>query len=101
MADPDPAARRNALNGVVTQLIAWILGVLGTFVVASSQLADHFAVPGTDAALSKLNGPSLIILGLAGASGFSTLYDYKSAIDGRDTARTPPLLGLKNDTPHE
>ncbi len=44
-------------------------------------------------ALTDLDGPSQLYLGLCVGSFGSALVDVKSAIDGSDTAKKPPLLG--------
>lgn len=78
-------------NAWFTQLSVWVGGVVVVLLFAQTQFADGIAVG--DMSLSTLNFASLIAVGLSVGSLSSLAIDAKKAIDGGDTAKTPPLLG--------
>jgi len=80
-------------NSVVTQLIAWVAGIAGIFVVGATQFASGIAVG--DLTLDKLDTPSKFFLGLVATSLLSTVNELKKAIDNNDSAATPPLIRAK------
>jgi hypothetical protein len=78
-------------SGVVTQLCVWVGGVVVLWVAAASELFETFAVNGV--ALTDLDSASVIFLGLCIGSLGSAIVDVKQAIDGKDDASKPPLIG--------
>lgn len=83
-------------NAVVTQAVAWAAGVAGAFLLAASDFADGVVFDQLGGyALSDLNGASLIFVGMAVLSAFSTLRDLTKAVDGSQSAAIPPLLDTK------
>ncbi len=85
---PSTAGRWSA---PLTQLCAWVGGVIVVILAAHSGLFDGFTVNGQT--LTTLDGGSQVFLGLGIASFASTGADIKSALDGSDTAKKPPLVG--------
>lgn len=77
-------------NGVVTTLVVWLAGVLTVFLFAQSDFAA--AIPIGDVTLDGLNGWSLVIAGLTVGGVGSTVYNFKKALDGSDSAKEPPLI---------
>lgn len=78
------------INAVVTQLVAWAVGVGLAFLAANSDWADTFEVNGQ--AASTLNGWSLVFVGIAIASAAGFGWDTVKAIDGSNSAVVPNLL---------
>lgn len=78
------------VNGVVTQLVAWVVGVGVVFLASAADVTNKFAFNGV--VLSDLDGGSKVFLGLLATSIFSAVYDLKSALDNDDSAKTAPLL---------
>jgi hypothetical protein len=77
-------------NGALTQLIAWVAGVVGIVLAAHSQYASQITF-GTQ----KLSGASWwtqVFLGLIATSLLSTFNELKKAIDSTDSAKKAPLL---------
>lgn len=77
-------------NGALTQLIAWVAGVLGIVIAAHSQYASQITF-GTQ----KLSGASWwteVFLGLIATSLLSTFNELKKAIDSTDSAKKAPLF---------
>lgn len=74
----------------ITQFTAWVSGVIVVFLVASTNYADGIDVGGT--ALSKLNGSSLVFVGLMSSSIFGVVKNVIQAFDNRDSAVMPPLV---------
>lgn len=75
----------------ITQVTAFVGGVVVVILAAHSGLFDNFAVNGQT--LTSLDGGSQVFLGLGIASFASSAVDVKSALDGSDTAKKPPLTG--------
>lgn len=77
-------------NGALTQLVAWVAGVVGIVLAAHSQYASQITF-GTQ----KLSGASWwtqVFLGLIATSLLSTFNELKKAIDRTDSAKKAPLL---------
>lgn len=77
-------------NGVMTQLAAWVTGVVVVVLVVKSGLAPN--VPVADTILSHLNGWGQVVAGLLASSLFGVVSDYKQAIDNSDSSKEPTLL---------
>jgi hypothetical protein len=75
---------------VVTQFVAWVVGVGAAFVAANSDIGENWDV-GAFEPLGQLNAWSLVLLGLAWSSAGSGLVDFKRAFDRNDTAVVPSL----------
>jgi hypothetical protein len=84
-------ATAKQINGVVTQVIAWGLGVGGVFAVAQTQWAAHISV-GNGTTLAHQGAFSLVAIGLSISSSGSVLKDLQAALDSTNTAVVPPLL---------
>jgi hypothetical protein len=78
-------------NGVVTQLVAWALGIGAVFLFANSDFAEEIPV-GSAHTLGTLGAASLIIVGMSAASTFGVVSDVRKAVDNSDTARIPHLI---------
>lgn len=78
-------------NGVLTQLCAWVAGVLVILLVAQTAWADGIEVG--DQPMSRLGFWSLVFVGLTAASTASVVKDigYK-ALDNSNSAAIPTLL---------
>lgn len=79
-------------SSLVTQLSAWVVGILAVWIGGQAEVTEGLAFPGVDATLGSLDGPSIILVGLLASSLASSLVDIKQAIDGRDTAAKPALI---------
>ncbi len=84
---------RTNVSSVVTQAAAWVAGIVLTIIAAHAAVTADLVIPGADAALGTLDGPSQILVGLLVASLGSTIVDVKQALDSTDSAAKPPLLG--------
>lgn len=80
-------------SAVVTQALAWLVGVLAVWIGSAADLTAGLVIPGTSIPLGRLDGPSIVLAGLLLASAASTLVDFRQAIDGSDSAAKPHLLG--------
>lgn len=89
-------AGRN-VNGVVTQLVVWVAGVVVILLFAQSDWANTINVGGLT--LAQLNVASQIIAGLVLGSATSAGYDLKKAVDNGQSAAIPTLLGPRRDPP--
>jgi hypothetical protein len=78
------------VDAVITQLVTWGAGVVVTFILASSDFGDGILV--AHSALGKLNGWSLVLVGLTIASTGSVGYDFKRALDATDSSAQPSLV---------
>lgn len=79
-------------SSVVTQLLAWIVGIVIIWLGANAAVTAELTLPGIDTPLGLLDGGSIILVGLLASSLASSIVDVKSAIDGSDSAAKPPLL---------
>lgn len=82
--------RAGDMNGVFTQVAAWIAGVLVVILVAQTDWADGIAVG--DMNLATLNIWSLIFYGLAAGSTASLAKDTLKSVDNSNSAAIPVLV---------
>jgi len=83
-------AGKVGLNAVVTQLCAWIAGLVAVFLYAESQLGVGVVLG--DTTLDKADTATKIIVGLGIASIASTFVKLTKSIDSSDSNKQPPLL---------
>jgi hypothetical protein len=79
----------------VTQLIAWLAGIVAMFVMAAMQFASGITVGSTT--MDKLDFGSKVFVGLLAASLLSTLNEFKKALDRTDSAVVPEWFEPKAD----
>lgn len=77
-------------NGAITQLSAWVGGVMVVMLAAGTDWAERIDVSGVP--LGMLNAWSLIFLGLTVASTGSLIVEFKKALDSSDSAKKPGLF---------
>lgn len=82
--------RARDINGIVTQLGAWVFSVLVAFLVAQTDWASGVGVG--DQTLATINGWSVLFWGLAAGSTASFVKDTHKALDGSNSAAIPTLL---------
>lgn len=94
-------AKAGDLNGVLTQLITWVAGVLVLLLVAQTNWADGITIG--DTVLSKLGFWSVVFAGLSLASTASLAKDTLKSVDNSNSSAIPTLLdaGPQNRTPHQ
>lgn len=80
-------------SAIVTQLSAWVGGIVLVVLAAHASVTADLVLPGTSMALGVIDGSSQVLVGLLVSSLGSALVDVKQAIDGSDSAAKPPLLG--------
>lgn len=88
--------RAGDMNGVFTQLAAWLAGVIVVLLVAQTDWADGIGVG--DMSLGTINFWSLIFYGLSAGSAASTVKDGFKAIDNTNSAAIPTLVPEKSRT---
>ena len=72
---------------VATQVIAWLAGIGGIFLMARTQFAGGISIG--DLTLDRLDFWSKVFVGLLATSLLSSLHEVKKAIDRTDTAVVP------------
>ena len=77
-------------NGVATQLLVWLLGVLGLWWISATSLGPQIAVGGRS--LAGTHGWGLIFYGLLVSSLASVVKDLLKSLDASQSAAVPPLL---------
>lgn len=77
-------------NGVLTQAIVWVAGIVVVFLVAQTPWAA--AIPFGSVALSKLGAWSLVFVGMSLSSVSSVGKDALKAVDNSNSAAIPTLL---------
>lgn len=86
-------ARARDWSSVVTQLTAWVGGVLIAWVLSQSSFGEAVGQS------IGLDGPAnlfdIVLIGLAFGAGASVIADGRKAIDRTDSAVTPNLLSGK------
>jgi hypothetical protein len=85
------------VNAIVTQIVAWLVGIGSAFLAANSDWARSIMINGQP--LSSLNAWSLVFVGvvLASVAGFG--WDTVKAIDGTNSAQVPPLVPDRHTPP--
>lgn len=78
-------------NAAMTQLTAWLAGVVVMILASETDWASGIDVAGVP--LGSLNTASLILLGFTVASTGSVIVEFKKAIDTTDSAKKPDLFG--------
>src|SRR5438128_8970612 len=73
----------------LTQVLAWVFGILLVALAVHASLASTIKIWGTT--LDKLNWASLLLLGLSLSSFSSALVEVKKAVDRNDSAVQPSL----------
>lgn len=82
---------RGSRSSLVTQLAAFVVGIVFVWIGANATVTQALVIPGVDTPLGDLDGGSIVLVGLLVASLASSLVDVKAAIDNTDSARKPPL----------
>jgi hypothetical protein len=85
--------RAGDMNGVLTQLAAWVAGVLVVLLVAQTAWSDGIQVGGTN--LHVLGFWSLVFYGMSAGSGASLAKDTLKAVDNTNSAAIPVLVPSK------
>lgn len=83
-------ARAADLNGVLTQLSAWIAGVIVVLLAAQTDWASGIEIG--DKNLHTLGFWSLVFYGLSAGSGASIAKDTLKAVDNSNSAAIPVLV---------
>lgn len=78
-------------NAAGTQAIAWLAGVAGVFLFASTTFARTNEIGGMS--FAALGVGDKVFIGLMATSIFSAAYDFKKSFDNNDSAKTPSLFG--------
>lgn len=87
-------------NGVVTQVVVWLVGIGLVWLLSASDFANGVQIGGLD--LGNLNAASIVLVGLSLSSTASFVgQDLLKALDNSQTARTPELLSGSSKTPPE
>ncbi len=80
-------------SSVLSQVLAWLAGIVATFIAAHSALGGAISI-GT-ILLKSLPLGSQVIVGLTAASSIGIVYQFKQAIDRTDSAVVPSLAEAK------
>lgn len=83
---------KHQTSAILTQLLAWVGGVVIVAVGAHAAVASNVVVPGTSLPLGKLDFGSVVLVGLLVSSFGSVGVDIKQALDGSDSSAKPSLL---------
>lgn len=78
------------VSAVITQVLAWIGGVVAVVLFSSSDFGNSVNAAGTT--LDKVSGATLVLIGIMLSSAASVVVDFKQSIDATDSAAKPPLL---------
>lgn len=84
--------RNGDVNGAVTLFIVWIVGVIVIFLASAAVVTQDLILPGLSQPLVDMDFWSKVFLGMIATSFISFGYDVKKAVDGTDSAATPPLV---------
>lgn len=79
-------------SGVITQVTAWVGGVVLVVVAAHASVTSGLVLPGADEPLKSIDFASQILLGLLISSLASSVVDIKQAVDSTDSATKPPMV---------
>lgn len=79
-------------SAVVTQIIAWGIGIAAIALASHASVTSAMVLPGTKTALGDFDGSSVVLIGLSIASLASSGNDARKAVDNSDTSKVPPLI---------
>lgn len=79
-------------NGVLTLLVAAVLGILIALWAANSDITGPLSPIEGGPTLADMDFGSLALFGVALSSTFSVVTDFRKAFDNSDTASKPPLI---------
>lgn len=77
-------------SSAITQLCAWVAGILVVVLVAHTDFASGVAIG--DKTLDMIDGFGQVFVGLMASSLFGVVKVAIQAFDGNDSARVPPLV---------
>ncbi len=83
-------ARARDVNGIVTQLVTWLAGIVVFLLVAQTTWAVEITLAGRP--MNELGFWSLVFAGLSVASTASVVKDTLKAVDNHNSAKIPTLL---------
>ena len=83
-------ARARDINGIATQLLTWVAGILVVLLAARTDWAAQLRVG--EFSLADLNSWSQVFWGLSFASTASFSKDVTKAVDNSNSAAIPTLL---------
>lgn len=83
---------RTQKSSVVTQLCAWVGGIIVVAIFCNASLTEGVVPPGVELAFGQFGFGDVILYGLLASSVASSSVDIKQAIDSKDSAAKPPLL---------
>ena len=92
---------KNQKSGILTQVSAWIGGIILVIVASNASVTKDLILPGANQTLNTLDFASQILLGLLISSVASASVDIKQAIDCTDTAAKPPMSFSSNGLTNE
>jgi ABC-type transport system involved in cytochrome c biogenesis permease subunit len=84
------------INGVLTQLFAWVGGVVVVILAANTDWASGIQIG--DKNLANLGFWSLVFFGLTAGSGASIAKDTLKAVDNSNSAAIPVLVPTRGTT---
>jgi len=87
------------VNGIITQVVAWAVGIGVVFLVAYSDLGHQVNING--ASLASLNQWTWVLAGLALSSGAGFGADTLRALDNTDSASMPSLTAGQRVPPQQ
>ncbi len=91
-------AKAGDVNGIITQLVAWVAGFALAALVANTPWAAGLDFGGVT--LAKMNIAAQLLVGLALGSSASFGTDLIKATDNSQSAAVPPLLGAPRSGAH-
>ena len=81
---------KEAVNGIVTLLLTAFLGVIIVELLKASAWGDEITIGNEQ--LNDLAFGSSVLFGVVFTAAASTLYDFKKAVDEKDSAKKPQLF---------
>lgn len=85
-------------SAIITQVTAWVGGVVLVIVAAHASVTGSLVLPGSDEPLRTLDFASQVLLGLLISSLASGVVDLKQAFDNSDSASKPAMLTTTTST---
>lgn len=83
-------------NAAVTQLYAWLVGIVLVVLTSAADVFEGFALPGMTVPVGDMDFGSLLVVGMSMSSLMGVGFDFKKAIDGSDSAVVPPLTTVQD-----
>jgi uncharacterized membrane protein len=84
--------RAKDLNSVVTQVVAWAVGIALVFLAGAADVTSHLVLFKGVPALGDINAASKVLLGMMFLSTGSQIHNFRKAFDNSQSSEEPAIV---------